>query len=84
MQDVAICTDARFFLISSEIFTICFTICKQNLILIFFAKLSVELVPPIMIITAVVILHKSFKAIAAIETLLTLAGVLLIESKLRQ
>lgn len=48
-----------FFLISSEIFTIC----KQNLILIFFAKLSVQLVPPIMIITAVVILHKSFKAL---------------------
>lgn len=79
MQDVAICTDARFFLISSEIFTIC----KQNLILIFFAKLSVQLVPPIMIITAVVILDKSFKAIAAIETLLMLAGVLLIDSKLK-
>lgn len=79
MQGVAICTVARFFLISSEIFTIC----KQNLILIFFAKLSVQLVPPITIITAVVILHKSFKAISAIDTILTLAGVLLIDSKLK-
>lgn len=79
MRNVAICTVARYFQISSEIFTIC----KQNLILIFFAKLSAQLVPPITIITAVVILHKSFKAISAIDTILTLAGVLLIDSKLK-